>query len=78
MWTIPRQTALHSLLGKGEQTSCEYRTSSEVTLWPIKLTKAEYINAQELTSYIAKTSLGYTPKSGVMLTFKSSAWNEVF
>ena len=26
--TIPRQTALHSLLSKGEQTSCEYRTST--------------------------------------------------
>ncbi|MEP1445373.1 MAG: type VI secretion system baseplate subunit TssF [Paraglaciecola sp.] len=70
--TIPRQTALHSLLGKGEQTSCEYRTSSEVTLWPIKLTKAEYINAQDLTSYISKTSLNYTPKSGVMITLEAA------
>tara|TARA_R110002153_G_scaffold124543_3_gene270932 strand:+ start:33381 stop:35252 length:1872 start_codon:yes stop_codon:yes gene_type:complete len=70
--TIPRQTALHSLLSKGEQTSCEYRTSHEVTLWPIKLTKAEYINAQELTSYITKTSLNYTPKSGVMITLEAA------
>ena len=34
---VPRQTALHSLLGKGEQTPCEYRTSNDVTLWPVKL-----------------------------------------
>jgi len=70
--SIPRQTALHSLLGKGEQTACEYRTSHEVTLWPIKLTQAEYINAQELASYTAKTSLSFTPKSGVMITLESA------
>ena len=38
---IPKQTALHSLLGKGEQTACEYRTSHDIKLWPIKLSKAE-------------------------------------
>ncbi|MBL4764868.1 MAG: type VI secretion system baseplate subunit TssF [Colwellia sp.] len=70
--TIPRQTALHSLLGKGEQTACEYRTSHEITLWPIKLTQAEYINAQELAAFTTKTSLGFTPKSGVMITLESA------
>lgn len=70
--TIPRQTAMHSLLSKGEQTSCEYRTSSDVTLWPIKLTKASYINSQELTSYTTKMSLNYTPKSAIMLTLESA------
>jgi len=70
--TIPRQTALHSLLGKGEQTACEYRTSHEVTLWPIKLTQAEYINAQELASYTTNTSLGFIPKSGVMVTLEAA------
>jgi len=70
--TIPRQTGLHSLLGKGEQTACEYRTVQDVTLWPIKLTGAEYINAQELASYLTKTSLPYAPKSGVLLTLESA------
>ncbi|WP_339719586.1 type VI secretion system baseplate subunit TssF [uncultured Paraglaciecola sp.] len=70
--TIPRQTALHSLLSKGEQTSCEYRTSSDVTLWPIKLTKADYINAQELASYTTKLSLKSAPKSAVMITLESA------
>jgi type VI secretion system protein ImpG len=68
---VPRQTALHSLLGKGEQTPCEYRTSNDVTLWPIKLVKAEYINAQELVSYTTKTPLSYAPKSGIMITLES-------
>ncbi|PCH95035.1 MAG: type VI secretion system baseplate subunit TssF [Gammaproteobacteria bacterium] len=70
--TIPRHTSLHSLLGKGEQTACEYRTSHQITLWPIKLTKAEYVNAQELATYTTHTSLGYTPKSAIMLTLESA------
>lgn len=69
---IPRQTALHSLLGKGEQTSCEYRTASDVTLWPIKLTKAEFVNAQELATYTTKLSIPQTPKSGVMITLETA------
>jgi type VI secretion system protein ImpG len=43
---VPRGTVLRSLLGRGEQTSCEYRTAQEVTLWPLELTGAEY------TSYV--------------------------
>ncbi|WP_182869841.1 type VI secretion system baseplate subunit TssF [Stieleria mannarensis] len=39
---LPRHTLLHSLLGKGEQTRCTFRTADEVTLWPIKLSKADY------------------------------------
>lgn len=70
--TIPRQTPLHSLLGKGEQTACEYQTSQDVTLWPITLTKAEYINAQDLASYITKTPLPYRPKSGVLITLETA------
>jgi type VI secretion system protein ImpG len=70
--TIPHQTSLHSLLGKGEQTACEYRTSQEVTLWPIKLSKAEYINAQELASYTTNTSLSYTPKSAISITLEAA------
>lgn len=41
-FTLPRDTLLHSQMGKGEQTKCTFRTADEVTLWPIKLTKADY------------------------------------
>jgi type VI secretion system protein ImpG len=33
---------LRSVLGKGEQTACEYRTAHEVTLWPLEVVSAEY------------------------------------
>ncbi|MCA9137532.1 MAG: type VI secretion system baseplate subunit TssF [Planctomycetales bacterium] len=39
---IPRHTVLQSLLGKGEQTRCTFRTAHEVTLWPLKLAQADY------------------------------------
>ncbi|MGH8502224.1 MAG: type VI secretion system baseplate subunit TssF [Gammaproteobacteria bacterium] len=40
---VPRDTALRSLLGKGDQTACEYRTGHDVTLWPLELAAAEYL-----------------------------------
>lgn len=39
---VPRGTALHSQLGKGDQTACEFRTAHDVTLWPIELAEARY------------------------------------
>jgi type VI secretion system protein ImpG len=39
---VPRNTALHSQLGKGDQTACEFRTAHEVTLWPVELVEARY------------------------------------
>ncbi|GGF11202.1 hypothetical protein GCM10011611_16060 [Aliidongia dinghuensis] len=40
---IPRGTALMSLLGKGDQTACEYRTGHDVTLWPLEVAELEYL-----------------------------------
>jgi type VI secretion system protein ImpG len=39
---VPRGTALRSVLGRGDQTACEYRTAQAVTLWPLELAHAEY------------------------------------
>ncbi|MDJ0807836.1 MAG: type VI secretion system baseplate subunit TssF [Gammaproteobacteria bacterium] len=44
-FVVPRNTAIRSLLGKGEQTSCEYRTAQQTTLWPLELDEAEYLTA---------------------------------
>jgi type VI secretion system protein ImpG len=41
-YTVRRGTALRSILGRRDQTSCEYRTSQDVRLWPLELTHAEY------------------------------------
>lgn len=39
---VPRDTALHSQLGKGDQTACEFRSAHDVTLWPVELVQARY------------------------------------
>jgi type VI secretion system protein ImpG len=57
---VPRGTAMKTLLGKGEQTACEYRTAHDVTLWPIELTDAEYIG-----STAALAALGVTELQGI-------------
>ena len=41
-FTIPRDTALRSAIGKEDQTACEYRTAHEITLWPLELVEAQY------------------------------------
>jgi type VI secretion system protein ImpG len=48
-YVVPRGTALRSLLGKDEQTPCEYRTAHPVTLWPIELVQAEYFSRDVAT-----------------------------
>lgn len=40
---IPRGSSLRSVLGKGEQTPCEYRTAHGVTLWPLEVAEAQYL-----------------------------------
>ena len=39
---VPRGSALKSVIGRGEQTACEYRSAHEVTLWPMEIAGAEY------------------------------------
>ena len=34
---VARNTSLKSLLGRGEQTACEYRTAQDIELWPIEI-----------------------------------------
>ena len=41
-YTVARGTAMHSQLGQGEQTACEFRTAHDVTLWPLELAEARY------------------------------------
>ncbi|MEL7046099.1 MAG: type VI secretion system baseplate subunit TssF [Pseudomonadota bacterium] len=41
---IPRGTQLRGNLAPSEQTACEYRSAHEVTLWPLEISEAEYLN----------------------------------
>jgi type VI secretion system protein ImpG len=41
---VPRGTFLHSVLGKGDVTSCAFATAHDVTLWPVVLDGASYFS----------------------------------
>jgi type VI secretion system protein ImpG len=46
---VPRGTALRGVLGRGEQTACEYRTAHDLRLLPLRVTDAKYVT-RELTA----------------------------
>jgi type VI secretion system protein ImpG len=57
---VPRGSQMRSNIGKGEQTACEYRTAHDLTLWPLRLTEARYLD-----SAAAVASLGAPGRDGV-------------
>jgi len=58
--TIPRDSQMRSNIGKGEQTACEYRTAHDLTLWPLQLTEAKYLDNPS-----ALANLGTPSREGV-------------
>lgn len=45
-FTLARGTQLRSSLGEGDQTACVFTTSQDVTLWPIDIVEAEYLDGR--------------------------------
>jgi type VI secretion system protein ImpG len=69
---IPKQTALRSNIGKGEQTACEYRTAHDLTLWPIECVEAEYLSGAGAVANLGVPSLPGL-KAGIRLRLKTTA-----
>lgn len=69
---VERGTALRSLLGKGDQTSCEYRTAHEVTMWPVELAEAKYFTYAGEVGGVEISRLG-SIKAGLRLRLKATA-----
>ena len=63
---------MRSILGKGEQTPCEYRTAHDVTLWPLEITEAEYFTNMGAVS-AASLPAGSRPRAGVRLRIRATA-----
>ena len=71
-FTVPRQSALRSLIGKGEQTPCEFRTSHDVTLWPLEIAEAEYVTNTLVLPKVNEPHLP-TAKAGFRLRLRTTA-----
>lgn len=42
-YRLERGTKLHAVMRRGETTSCQFTTASDVELWPITLNRADYL-----------------------------------
>jgi type VI secretion system protein ImpG len=45
-YLMARQSQLRARLGEGATTACIYQTAADLTLWPIEITQAEYIDGR--------------------------------
>ncbi|GAB7533774.1 type VI secretion system baseplate subunit TssF [Pseudomonas sp. 3A(2025)] len=77
---LPRGTVLRAALGRDSQTSCEYRSTQAVTLWPVQVSQAEYFgNPAAVLGRLAasepkaKAALRITLRTGAELPFNSLA-----
>jgi type VI secretion system protein ImpG len=70
-FVIPRGSELHGLLGKGEQTSCQYRTAHDVTLWPLELTEAQYFAGKEPVAQLDLPELSKV-RAGIRLRLRTT------
>jgi len=69
-YKVPRGTALRSVLGRGDQTACEYRTGHDVTLWPVELEHAEYTG---YSGDLTDLNLPARPRGSLRLKLKATA-----
>lgn len=69
-FVIKRGSAMRSVLGKGDNTACEYRSAHELTLWPLELVEARFIT---IGGAQAGLNLPATAKAGVRLRLRTGA-----
>ena len=71
-YKIPRHTAVKSLIGKGDQTACTYRTAHDVTLLPLRVMEANYY-IRELASLDVPQAALTGAKSGIRIRLQTTA-----
>lgn len=71
-FNLPRGSVLRATLGRDSQTPCEYRSAHNVTLWPLKVSQAEYFGnpATVLGRLAAAESKA---KAGLRIVLRSGA-----
>ena len=67
---IQRGSTLKTPLGKGERTSCEFRTTQDVTLWPLTVAEAKYLSGTGAI-YSQGTSVDSRTKAAIRLRLAS-------
>ncbi len=73
--TIPKGTALRSLVGKGEQTACEYRTAHAIQLFPLEISRLDYLPTLVAVSNAGISSVKHinNVKAALRIVLRSTA-----
>lgn len=70
-FVVPRGSAMRSVLGKGDNTACEYRSAHELTLWPIELVEAKFFTHSGAQAGV-NVQLPPATRAGVRLRLRST------
>ncbi|WP_295990000.1 type VI secretion system baseplate subunit TssF [Rugamonas sp.] len=70
-YVVPRGSAMRSVLGKGDNTACEYRSAHALTLWPVELVEAKFFTHGGSQAGL-NLQLPPTVKAGVRLRLRST------
>jgi type VI secretion system protein ImpG len=70
-FVLPRGTALHTVLGKDERTSCEYRTGQDTVLWPVEITDAKYFGSAGALATVGVDRLDGV-RAGIRLSLRTT------
>ena len=70
--TVPRGSAMRSQLQRGQDTTCEFRSAQDVTLWPLEVASAEFfLHAPDLP--IAQLPYARAVRAGLRLRLRVTA-----
>lgn len=65
--SIPKGASLRSLVAKGEQTACEYRTAQAIQLFPLEITQLDYLPTLAAVSSAGLSSANYLNRAKAAL-----------
>jgi type VI secretion system protein ImpG len=68
-YTLPRGSRMRSRMPPGVRTPCEFRTTHDVTLWPLELAEAQ-LTGIPADLPLARMGLRTAPKAALRLRFK--------
>lgn len=68
-YPVPRGSAVLSLLPRGQDTQCEFRTASAVTLWPLQLAGVQYFS-QASDLELARWPAARSAKGGLRIRLR--------
>ena len=70
-FVLERGSAMRSVLGKGDNTACEYRSAHPLTLWPIEIVEAKFFTHAGSQAGL-DLALPAGVKAGIRLRLRSS------